>query len=222
MKKLLYLQIILLLAVYSCSIDNYEAPNASLSGKVIDNVTNEMIENGGVNGGTLIHVFEGNSKQPIICNSFPDGHFVNSAFFSGNYKLIAIGAFKMTNDTLQVKVDKNTEVEIKVLPNVRLKVNIVNTETTTATIKIEYEKVHENQNLEELCVVWSTIQNPNMFTFSGGGQQTEKVGSQSLTMGEKLFTITGLIAGKKYYIRAAARTNAAGGYYNYSKAITKE
>ncbi|MDD2476828.1 MAG: DUF3823 domain-containing protein [Dysgonamonadaceae bacterium] len=222
MKKILYLQTILLLAVYSCSIDNYEAPNASLSGKVIDNVTNEMIENGGVNGGTLIHVFEGYSKQPIVCNSFPDGHFVNSAFFSGNYKLIAIGAFKMISDTLQVKVNSNTEVEIKVLPNVRLKANIVNFETTTATIKIEYEKVHESQTLEELCVVWSTIQNPNMFTFSGGGQQTEKVGSQNLTMGEKLFTITGLIAGKKYYIRAAARTNAAGGYYNYSKTITKQ
>ena len=169
MKKILYLQIILLFSAYSCSLDNYDAPNASLSGKVIDNVTNEMIENGGVNGGTLIHAFEGNSKQPIICKSFPDGHFVNSAFFSGNYKLIAIGAFKMTTDTLKISVTNNSEVEIKVIPNVRLKISIVNKEATTATIKVEYEKVHGDQIIDELCVVWSTIQNPNMFTFSGGG-----------------------------------------------------
>lgn len=218
MKKLIYTAFLFLM-LFGCSIDNYESPNAVLSGKVIDNVTNEMVENGGANGGTVIHVFEGNSRQPIICNSFPDGHFVNAAFFSGNYKIIAIGAFKMVSDTIHVSVSDNKEVEIKVLPNVRLKASIVNREASSITVKVEYEKVHESQVLNELCVVWSTYPNPNMFTFSGGGQKIEKVSSQNLSSGEKIFVISGLDQGLNYYIRAAARTNAAGNYYNYSKPI---
>lgn len=218
MKKLFYLQLILLFA-YACSIDNYEAPNATLSGRVIDNVTNEMIENGGVNGGTVIHAFEGNSVQPIICNSFPDGSFVNAAFFSGNYKLVAVGAFKMATDTIRISVNGNTEVDIKVIPNVRLNASLLNREASTATIKVEYEKLHGDQTINQLCVVWSTIPNPNMFTFSGGGQKTENVASQGLSKGEIIFTITGLNVGQNYHIRAAALTNAAGSYYNYSKPI---
>lgn len=218
MKKLIYTAFLFLM-LFGCSIDNYESPNAVLSGKVIDNVTNEMVENGGANGGTVIHVFEGNSRQPIICNSFPDGHFVNAAFFSGSYKIIAIGAFKMVSDTIHVSVSDNKEVEIKVLPNVRLKASIVNREASSITVKVEYEKVHESQVLNELCVVWSTYPNPNMFTFSGGGQKIEKVSSQNLSSGEKIFVISGLDQGLNYYIRAAARTNAAGNYYNYSKPI---
>ena len=218
MKKLIYTAFLFLM-LFGCSIDNYESPNAVLSGKVIDNVTNEMVENGGANGGTVIHAFEGNSRQPIICNSFPDGHFVNAAFFSGNYKIIAIGAFKMVSDTIHVSVSDNKEVEIKVLPNVRLKASIVNREASSITVKVEYEKVHESQVLNELCVVWSTYPNPNMFTFSGGGQKIEKVSSQNLSSGEKIFVISGLDQGLNYYIRAASRTNAAGNYYNYSKPI---
>lgn len=207
------------MSVASCSVDNYDAPNATLSGKVIDNVTNGMIENGGVNSGTIIQIFEGNSKQPILSNSFPDGRFENAVLFPGNYKLFTIGAFRIVGDTTRISITDNTEVEIKVLPNVRLKATLQSFVGTTATVKVEYSKVHADQTLNQLAVVWSTINNPNLFTFFGGGQKTETVTSQNLTTGEKIFTITGLTAGTKYYIRAAGRTFAPGNYYNYSTTI---
>ena len=210
------------MSIASCSIDNYDAPSVTLSGKVTDNVTNDMIENGGVNGGTVIQIYEGNSKQPILTKSFPDGHFVNAAMFPGDYKLFAVGAFKLAEDTTRVTVNRDTEVEIKVLPNVRLKATLQSYNGTTATVKVEYSKVHDAQVLNQLAVVWSTIINPNLFTFSGGGQKTETVTSQNLTTGEKIFTITGLKAGTKYYIRAAGRTNAPGSYYNYSTSVVTQ
>jgi hypothetical protein len=213
-----YLLLIITLSI-SCSIDNYDEPNATLSGKVIDNATNDMIENGGVNGGTIIQIFEGNSVQPILTNSYPDGHFVNAALFQGNYRLFAVGAFKMVEDTMSVKVTKNTEIAIKVLPNVRLETTLQSYDGTTATVKVKYNKVHDDQTLTQLAVVWSTIDNPNLYTFFGGGQKTETVSSQDLKTGEMLFTIADLKAGSKYYIRAAGSTNAPGKYYNYSKTI---
>lgn len=221
MKNVIYL-LLIIISVVSCSIDNYDAPSATLSGKVIDNVTNEMIENGGINGGTIIQLFEGNSIQPILCNSFPDGHFVNAASFPGNYKAIAIGAFRMVEDTISITLPNDTgEVVIRVLPNVRLKATLQTNYATSATVKVAYSKVFPDQVLDKLAVVWSTIDNPNMLLAFGGGQKTETVTSQNLTTGEMLFTLTGLTEGTKYYIRAVGCTNAPGGYYNYSTTIIK-
>ncbi|MEN6353879.1 MAG: DUF3823 domain-containing protein [Bacteroidales bacterium] len=218
MKNVIYLFLIII-SVASCSIDNYDAPSATLSGKVLDSSTNNMIENGGVNSGTIIQIFEGNSKQPILSQSYPDGHFVNAALFPGDYRLFAVGAFKMVEDTMDITINKNTEIDIKVNPNVRLTASIVNSTSTTATVKVDYVKVFADQTLNQIAVAWSTINNPNLYTFAGGGQITENVSSQGLTSGSMNFTITGLTAGTKYFIRAAARTNAAGNYYNYSTTI---
>ncbi|MBG0861040.1 MAG: DUF3823 domain-containing protein [Bacteroidales bacterium] len=223
MKSRVYFYLLLIIiSITSCSIDNYDMPNATLSGRVLDNVTNEMVQNGGVNSGTIIQLFEGKYKQPILSYSYPDGHFTNEALFAGNYKLFAVGAFKLVGDTMRITINKDTEVDIKVLPNVRLKATLQSFVGTTATVKVEYSKVHSDQVLNQLAVVWSTIDYPNLYTFSGGGQKTETVTSQNLTEGEMIFTITGLTAGKKYYFRAAGRTNAPGNYYNYSATVVSQ
>jgi hypothetical protein len=220
MKNIFYS--LLVLSFVSCSIDNYKMPDTTFSGRVLDNATNEMVENGGVNSGTIIQIFEGTSKQPIISQSYPDGHFVNAALFSGNYRLWAIGAFRMIEDTMNVEITGNKELDIKVLPNLRLSTPIVSITGTTATVKVTFTKVHQTETLSQLAVIWSTSSNPNMYTFAGGNSQVQNVSSEGLTTGERTFTITGLSANKKYYIRVAGRTNAAGNYYNYSKTIATQ
>ena len=218
MKNIFYFFLVIIFSA-SCKIDNYAPPNAMLSGKLIDNETNEAVENGGVNGGAVIQIYEDNSTQPILINSYPDGRFVNSALFSGNYKIVAVGAFKMVGDTIRTAISQSTQVDIKVLPNIRLKATLHSSDGTSATIRVAYSKVHDAETLRELAVVWSTIDNPNLSTSFKGGQQTVNITPQDPTTGEMSFTITGLTAGVKYYIRAAGRTNNPGNYYNYSTTI---
>lgn len=218
MKNIFYFFWVIIFAA-SCKIDNYAPPNAMISGKLIDNETNEGIENGGVNGGAVIQIYEGNSTQSILINSYPDGRFVNSALFAGNYKIVAVGAFKMIEDTIRTAITQSTQVDIKVLPNIRLKAALQSSDGTSATIRVEYSKVHDAETLGQLAVVWSTIDNPNLSTYFGGGRQTVDITPQDPTTGEMSFTITGLTAGVKYYIRAAGRTNNSGNYYNYSTTI---
>lgn len=218
MKNVYYLLFVLAL-IAGCELDNYDAPNVTLSGKVIDSETNELVENGGVNNGTRIHLFEGSSTQPIMTNSYPDGHFVNAALFQGNYKLVALGAFEMVDDTIHITMEGNTTADVKVIPNLRLKATLQDFDGTTATVSVDYSKVAEEQTLNQLALVWSTINNPNMFTFFGGGQQTMNVASENLTTGEVIFTITGLKPETTYYIRAAGATNNSGNYYNYSATL---
>ena len=218
--KNIYYSIIIILILSGCNkIDNYDAPNATLTGKVVDNVTNEMIENAGVNSGTRIQLFEDNSKQPILSNSFPDGHFVNAALFPGNYKLFPLGAFRIVGDTVRLTISGVTNTEVRVLPNVRLKTTVLSINGTTGTIKVKYTKVHTDETLTQLGLVWSTIDNPNITTFFGGAKKIDAVASQNLTAGEKTYTITGLTVGTRYFFRAAAATNNPGNYYNYSSTI---
>jgi hypothetical protein len=211
------------MSIVSCKVDNYGAPSAALSGKVLDNENNTMIENGGANNGTVIQLYEGNSNQAITSSSFPDGHFVNAALFPGKYRLVALGAFKMIEDTLRINLSNNTNnVDIKVIPNVRLKATLLDIGGTSATVKVEYDKIARDQVLNELAVVWGTVDNPNMYAYINGDLKRENVTSQNLITGEMTFTITGLTAGTKYYIRAASLTNAPGNYYNYSTTIIKQ
>lgn len=221
MKKI-YKSILLILTIAACAcnkLDNYDPPSATLSGTVIDDMTNETVQNSGVNSGTSIQLFEGDSKQPILSNSFPDGRFVNAALFPGNYKLYPLGAFKIVGDTVRLNISGETKTEVRVLPNIRLKASIISVTGTTGSVKVEYEKVHSTEVLNQLGVVWSTIDNPNITTFFGGGQKMETVTSLNLTSGERTISLTGLVAGAKYYFRAVGLTNNAGKYYNYSATI---
>ncbi|HEY0669408.1 MAG TPA: DUF3823 domain-containing protein [Sphingobacteriaceae bacterium] len=220
MKKIYYL-IFIILSVVGCNkIDNYDAPSATLTGKVVDDVTNETVQNAGVNSGTRIQLFEEDSKQPIVSNSFPDGSFTNAALFPGDYKLYPLGAFKIVGDTIRLNISGVTTTEVRVLPNLRLKATVQNISGTTGTVKVEYAKVHSTEVINQLGVVWSTIDNPNITTFFGGGQKMETVTSQNLVSGEKIVTMTGLKAGTKYYVRAVGLTNNAGKYYNYSTTVS--
>lgn len=207
----------ILLSIAGCTIDNYDLPGLTLSGKIIDSQTNQLVESGGTNAGTIVRLYEGSSIQPIICNTLPDGSFVNSRVFAGNYSYDTEGPFTPTDTAHQsLSMKNNTAIEIKVVPHVRLKAALLELTGTTARVKVTYEKVNTQQKLAHLAVVWSTYPNPNTLTFAGGDIQLDDVESQDLTSGETIYTLEGLKPQTKYYIRAAARTINPGNYYNYS------
>ncbi len=212
--------IIIMLAVAGCEIDNYEAPQYKLSGKIFDSETGSLIESGGINAGTVVKLYENNSTQPLIYNTLPDGTFTNSKVFPGNYAYVAEGPFKMVDQGQPtVIIDGNSQLDIQVIPHLRLDISLTGSDATTATVNVSYEKLAAELKLTNLAVVWSKYRNPNNFTFSGGSIAEENVESQNLTSGEKIFTITGLQPKTTYYIRASGRTNNAGNFYNYSTQI---
>jgi hypothetical protein len=218
MKQLLYF--IVAISFFSCSIDNYEAPQLTLEGKIVDSQTGELVESGGVNAGTVIKLYEDNSTQPLIFNTMPEGTFTNSKVFGGNYNYIAEGPFKMAADGPQnLVINKSMDIEIPVIPNVRVDVELVDATGSTATVNLQYEKVAADQPLVHLAVIWSEYRNPNNFTFSKGDINLKEVESMDLTSGTMSFTIEGLKPGTKYYIRGSARTDNPGNYYNYSSQI---
>lgn len=215
MKNTLFF-LLTLLVLSSCEIDNYNEPNLTVSGRIIDAQTNALVESGGSNGGTIVKFYQDNSSQALLFKTMPDGTFTNSRVFAGNYRYVAEGPFKILTDTPSIVIKANTEIEIKVTPNVRLTASVVSKSGTEAVIKVTYEKVTASQKLTKLGIVWSNVTEPNVFTFIGGNIITKDVQSMNLTSGSQEFTMTGLKANTKYYVRATATTNAPGNYYNYS------
>lgn len=219
--QIIYSIILIGLCAAGCGkLDNYEAPNISLTGKVIDSITNQSVENSAVLGGTLLQLYEENTTvQPTVTNSFPDGSFRNLKLFPAQYRVVALGAFRTSSNILILDLTKDTYAEIKVLPNLRLKATLLTSSGTTADVKVEYEKVHPDEKLNTLGVVWSTINNPNFSSTYQGGSKILNVASQNLTSGEMTFTITGLNVGTKYYVRAVGLSSNARKAYNYSTTI---
>jgi hypothetical protein len=217
MKNILFFLTLVLLS--SCEIDNYDEPNLTVSGRIIDSQNSALVESGGSNGGTIVKFYQSNSSQALLFTTMPDGTFTNSRVFPNNYRYTAEGPFQIITDTTSIAIKGNTEIEIKVVPNVRLTASVVSKSGTTATVKVTYEKVPTSETLVKLGLVWSNVTEPNIFTFTGGNIITKDVQSMNLTSGEEEFTVTDLKAGTKYYVRATAVTNAPGNYYNYSTQI---
>ncbi len=218
MKNILFF-LLTLLILSGCKVDNYNEPNLTVSGRIIDSQTNALVESGGSNGGTIVKFYQGNSTQALLFKTMSDGTFTNSRVFAGNYRYVAEGPFQIMTDTLSIAVTANAQIDIKVVPNVRLTTSVVSKSGTEAVIKVTYEKVPVSQTLTKLGLVWSNVIEPNIFTFTGGNIITKDVQSMNLTSGDQEFTITGLKAGTKYFVRATSATNAPGNYYNYSTQI---
>lgn len=216
MKKLLYICCICM-AFASCKADNYEGPNAEINGKIVDSETGDLVPSGGSVAGSLVRFYQNNSSQPLNYTTFPDGTFHNKAVFTGSYTYTAEGAFKLVNTAPQsITVTAQTQVEIPVVPNIRLSLTQVSTSGDKAMYKVVYEKLADDQDFIELGISWADYKNPNRLVYRGGKTILDDVSSQNLETGEKEYEITELVSGKTYYIRAYARTNNSGAFYNYS------
>lgn len=216
MKQLLYIGCILL-AFTGCEVDNYDAPNARINGKIVDSQTGELVPSGGSVAGTIVRFFQNNATQPLNFTTFPDGSFTNEASFTGNYTYTAEGAFQLVNGTPQsVTVTQQTEVEIPVIPYIRLGLSQVSVSGDKAVFKVTYNKLAAGQDFTELGISWADYPNPNRIVYRGGTTILEDVSALGYTTGDKEYELTGLVSGKTYFIRAYARTNNPGAFYNYS------
>lgn len=205
------------LALLGCEIDNYEAPNLMISGKILDAGTDELVESGGVNSGTVIRFYEGNSTQPLLYNTKPDGTFNHSKIFPGTYSYIAEGPFVLAEEGLQnIEIDSDEEIEIRVIPNVRVNLTLEEQTGTTVSVKLAYEKMVAEQELVDVSIIWSEFGNPNVYTFSGGSILTTEAAALDPLSGEWIFTVEGLQPNTTYYFRGSSHTNNPGNFYNYS------
>ena len=212
----------ILLILFSCNeIDNYDAPNGDIYGKLTDKTTGEQLQSEQPNGFT-IKLFEkgGAINSPISFQGKPDGTFENAMIFQNEYKVLATEGAFFYIDTVEVQVGTRTEVNFEVTPFLAV-INVSVTPSAgkiTANYKIARSQVGDK--ITERKTLVSKIPTVNNVTFSSK-KETNITGLSDTDILNTQFAddVTGLTAGN-YYVRIAVRTNNALKKYNYSKIFT--
>lgn len=213
---------LIVLSFESCDKDNYDAPDVVLSGRFLDAQNGELVgTSGNATPGARIRLFDVNYTQPMLLVPFSDGNY-KTKIFKGNYKIMVEGPFKMVDDTIRVNVDKDTPVDFKVIPNVRLKVTLVEVTETTAKVSVDYERLALTQNLNQIGIIWSTYPYPNSTTAAPTGFKSTFTPVATSVTGTREFTLTGLTPKTRYYLRANGLTANTGAYHNYSSQLIIE
>lgn len=122
--KLYYFPAILcmMMLVNSCELDNYDGPNASLSGSIIDSETNELIQSDIINGTTIKiteHGYDPVSPQYLRVKN--DGTYANTLLFANTYTVQPDVRNFVQVDEQDINIEKDTKLDFMVTPYIRIK-----------------------------------------------------------------------------------------------------
>ncbi|GHT73438.1 hypothetical protein AGMMS50262_04550 [Bacteroidia bacterium] len=235
MKKIVYiLASVICMTFYACEFDNYDLPNETLTGKIIDKVTGQTLQTdaggNGTNGnGIRIELLEyswSDNPLPYYFYCKQDGSFNNTKIFKGNYRVNPEGAFvpliqyddegKIVSDqsrTLDIK--GVTEVNFEVEPFLRVEwigEPVINGDGT-ATIKVKVTRGTDNpayqQRLTDVCLYFNEV--PYVGDYGYDSRYTKRVAYSGNTGNDALGTEISITTNGKfpsnrtYYLRVGAR-----------------
>ncbi len=157
MKNLFYNLLLCLAAVSfsSCELDNYEEPQETIRGRVVDIATGDLVLTDQGSEGTRVRLRELSWTETDVPDNFDffcmkEGIFQNTKVFKGHYNVRIDGAFiplvrlntsgdTIADETMYIDIDGLTEVEFKVQPFLKVEwvgQPVVNNGMITATVKV--------------------------------------------------------------------------------------
>lgn len=124
MRTIKYNLIILVMVIFaSCELDNYDEPNATFTGKIVDVQTGETIQTRQPNG-IQIRLWEDGFENPVSYGMWAknDGTFRNTKLFAGTYEVtVEAGPFHNTaTQTVTLKAGNEVDATFQVEPYVRV------------------------------------------------------------------------------------------------------
>jgi hypothetical protein len=226
---------------FGCKKDNYPAPTATISGKLIDVNTGGIVFGAAGNNASFGNLklyqlgYSSIAPQPNTNNAFKaDGTYSSLLIFDGKYKVVPDGPY-FYQDTLIVDVKGNTNVDLKVVPyiNVSCAVNTVTANSISVSVRAirnTYADVIKAQPIINVVTLLGTTPVVDYNTYlkvnGNGTDYRSQVNTTAFTnevIGATVYTYTfaNLKPNTTYYIRGGAKvsTGNPNSYYNYSSVI---
>ena len=218
-KILLFCSVWMYLAT-ACQLDNYDAPDAALSGTFIDVLTGEPVQQDIINGTVIEYIESGYTatEKMVVKN---DGTYRNASLFAGEYQITPVRGNFEPLEPQTVRIAGETRLDFTVKPYIRLTDVVIfkNGDKVKATFKVlqtGYDKIRtiglfvfpEPTVGASMCTVSSEIpvgdryDEPHAFTI------TLDIPSQNK-----------LQRGKPYFFRAGALIDVPEAKYNYAPAV---
>lgn len=212
----------------SCDIDNYEMPDGTLTGNVIDEVTGEPYISEQPNGFRIR--YKEISWSDAATNQFfwgkADGTFNNTKLFAGTYEVAAVeGAFiEPETQTVDVKSGKTTTVTFKVMPYLSFSnVSVVKAGDSSVKVTFTVTRNVASATLEDYRI-FASSKTPYVGFNSGASENEVSKEATPLTeadLGVPIeVTLNNYVAGKTYYIRVGARCANPLNRYNMTEVFT--
>jgi hypothetical protein len=207
--------------------DEYDVPDATLTGSVIDVNTGQPIQTEQSNGIRIKMEETSWSDTPVPTYFWvkQDGTFQNTKVFRGTYTVTPVDGPYFPIEGKSVEINGTTEVNFEVEPF--LNMEITNLEQTGGNVAVSF-KISRSKvsfKITDARVFVSNIQYVGNSTFlnnKSGQVLTPSVNLNSIPDETVLATtytlnVVGLESGRTYYLRVGARTNDnVQKRYNYS------
>ncbi|MCD7930601.1 MAG: DUF3823 domain-containing protein [Tannerellaceae bacterium] len=124
MKKIVYLLSGILLLAASCApLDNYDEPEETLRGTIIDKGTGKGVQTEVGDGGIRLKLMEyswSDNPEAYYFTCMQDGTFNNTRIFKGNYGVTPLGAFVPVEDEKIIDIKGVAELNFEVEPFLRV------------------------------------------------------------------------------------------------------
>ncbi|GHS91465.1 hypothetical protein FACS1894203_2270 [Bacteroidia bacterium] len=220
MKKIIYSLIlsVVFLGFYACEDDNYDMPDETFRGKIIDKDTGETLQTEIGGNGIRIRMMEyswSDNPQPYDFYCMMDGTFNNTKIFKGSYGIIPAGAFVPVPETQPVEIKGVREIDFEVEPFLRIQwigepvVNANGTITVKARITRGTTNASYQKNLTDIYLYVNEIPYVGNMSYDSKytPSQTFSGATGNVALGQELSMTTkgALIANRTYYIRVGAR-----------------
>jgi len=228
--------VLIVMGFVSCEVDNIPGPDAQLTGRIIDDLTDSLVQQDLISGSSLDFWEAGYdpvTKISLSCKQ--DGTYTNNMMFSATYLITTPNANWYPVDSVKgfiLKQGKNT-YDFRVTPYIRIKNATIAYNATTASIEARFKleggqlsttlktltlSVHPDPRVSvamQLPLQSSTSTKPWIKTFT----------NTAIPLAEQVLSIkladntSALKSGKVYYFRIAALTGVTGAKDNYSRAV---
>ena len=149
--KILFIAACVCFLLASCEYDNYDAPSAKLSGRVVYNDAPVGVRTNGTQLELWQDGYELYTKIPVYIAQ--DGTF-SASLFNGQYKLVRLSGAPWEDqpmDTIRIEVKGNTVVDVPVKPYFIIKNESYQKGTgNVITVKFTIEKVVESADVKSV------------------------------------------------------------------------
>ena len=210
MKNISYIILFSLIALFSCKKDNYEEPTSRLSGRVIFQNQPVGVRSDGVQLELWQRGYALFTKIPVYVAQ--DGTF-SATLFDGDYKLVRLrgnGPWIDNTDSISVKVNGNTQVDVPVVPHFNLNNVSFSKSGNTVTATFTVQQVTAASQLERVNIYLGTTM---IVDNTRQDVSAEKVAADVVIgqPGTISVTIPAALASRNFmYARVAVKTNGVG------------
>ena len=221
MTRKLIIPLFIVPAFFSCmdDIDNYDAPDSTITGVVIDNTTNEGIQTEQPNGFRIRLIESGyDNVVPLDFWGKPDGSFFNSQLFANTYEAGPIEGPFLTPATQSVNISGVTEVNFTVTPFMTVHASEPTVSGKNISVKYTLSKPDQvSYNIVKSSVLAATV--PGVSNAVNNYRADRSLSGMTYTQitGTEFTDVLENLLSGSYYVRVGALTSNPLGKYNYSK-----